>query len=416
MVPLGAVLLAPGHPASSSGCRQPLLRRGRDQPGRRAHHRRRPRRLPRHGPAAVLRRRPGHEARALRAPGHPRVRVVAAGLLLTAFVAARIVGGSFSRSGSTAAPATPTSACLLARRAGPARRDGGRRDPGPQRAVPDPAAQRWFTRLGSASLVVYLFHGFLVKGAEYADIGALTEQDPVTGFLLVSGAAVLVSLLFRHAGRQAPQQARRPDLDALLRARPQRPPGARPPPRHRPAAARDDAPRPPQSALGDPLHRRLAAAADPGSRSAAARCAAPTPASSRAPRRVRALRGGPGATAPAPPAGAGAPAGPAGRPGGPAGCLRGGAWSPPRSASRSRCHGSPTRIDTGRPRRRSTGRPAVRIRCGPQIANGTSGAPVSRASATAPGISARTVYDVLTPASGKRPTASPRRSRDRARR
>ena len=56
------------------------------------------------------------------------------------------------------------------------------------------------------------------------------------------------------------------------------------------------------------------------------------------------------------------------------------------------------------------GRPAgcaVRIRCGPQIAIGTSGAPVARASATAPGISARTVYDVLTPASGKIPTASP---------
>ena len=69
--------------------------------------------------------------------------------------------------------------------------------------------------------------------------------------------------------------------------------------------------------------------------------------------------------------------------------------------------GSPTSSETGRPRVRSSGRPAVRIRCGPQIAIGSSGAPVSRARATAPGIRARTVYDVLTPASGKIPTASP---------
>ena len=26
----------------------------------------------------------------------------------------------------------------------------------------------WFTRMGAATLVVYLFHGFVVKGAEYA--------------------------------------------------------------------------------------------------------------------------------------------------------------------------------------------------------------------------------------------------------
>ena len=58
-----------------------------------------------------------------------------------------------------------------------------------------PRSQRWFTQLGAASLVVYLFHGFFVKGAEYADVGGLSERDPVTAFLAVTGAAVCISLL-----------------------------------------------------------------------------------------------------------------------------------------------------------------------------------------------------------------------------
>jgi fucose 4-O-acetylase-like acetyltransferase len=58
-----------------------------------------------------------------------------------------------------------------------------------------PRSQRWFTPLGGASLVVYLFHGFFVKAAEYAGVGDLVVHDPVTSFLLVSGTAVGVSLL-----------------------------------------------------------------------------------------------------------------------------------------------------------------------------------------------------------------------------
>ena len=58
-----------------------------------------------------------------------------------------------------------------------------------------PRSQRWFTSLGSASLVVYLCHGFVVKGAEYAGVGSLSERDPVTAFLAVTAAAVGVSLL-----------------------------------------------------------------------------------------------------------------------------------------------------------------------------------------------------------------------------
>lgn len=62
-----------------------------------------------------------------------------------------------------------------------------------------PRSQRWFTPLGSASLVVYLFHGFFVKAAEYAGVEGLVEHDPVTGFLLVTGSAVAVALLLAAA-------------------------------------------------------------------------------------------------------------------------------------------------------------------------------------------------------------------------
>ena len=62
-----------------------------------------------------------------------------------------------------------------------------------------PRSQRWFTSLGSASLVVYLCHGFVVKGAEYAGVGTLSERDPVTAFLAVTAAAVGVSLLLAAA-------------------------------------------------------------------------------------------------------------------------------------------------------------------------------------------------------------------------
>ncbi len=62
-----------------------------------------------------------------------------------------------------------------------------------------PRSQRWFTPLGAASLVVYLFHGFLVKAGEYSGVGALSERDPVTGFLAVTATAVLVTLLLSAA-------------------------------------------------------------------------------------------------------------------------------------------------------------------------------------------------------------------------
>ena len=125
----------------------------------------------------------------------PRVRVVAAGLLVTAFVAATFLNGvskewlywrtgypdlgvpfwlgMICRAGVMLVAATLALSALSL----------------------IPTSQRWFTPLGSASLVVYLFHGFFVKGAEYAGLGGASEQDPITAFLLVTGGAVLVSLL-----------------------------------------------------------------------------------------------------------------------------------------------------------------------------------------------------------------------------
>jgi len=59
-----------------------------------------------------------------------------------------------------------------------------------------PRSARWFTPLGSASLVVYLGHGFVVKGADYAGVDDLVAHAPGLGFVLltVAGAALAVLL------------------------------------------------------------------------------------------------------------------------------------------------------------------------------------------------------------------------------
>jgi fucose 4-O-acetylase-like acetyltransferase len=53
----------------------------------------------------------------------------------------------------------------------------------------------WFSRLGAASLVVYLFHGFFVKAAEYAGFEEWAADKPTVSFLVVTTAAVVVSLI-----------------------------------------------------------------------------------------------------------------------------------------------------------------------------------------------------------------------------
>jgi fucose 4-O-acetylase-like acetyltransferase len=127
---------------------------------------------------------------------HPRARVVAAVLLTAAFVGATLVAGHVSKEwlywrtgypdlgvpfwlGATVRLGLLALAGTLALSA----------------LSLVPRSHRWFTRLGSASLVVYLFHGFFVKAAVYAHVGRLSERDPVTAFLLVTGGAVAVSLL-----------------------------------------------------------------------------------------------------------------------------------------------------------------------------------------------------------------------------
>lgn len=58
-----------------------------------------------------------------------------------------------------------------------------------------PHGGRWFTRLGAASLVVYLCHGFFVKTAYYGGFSDWADAHPRTALLLVPFGAVPVALL-----------------------------------------------------------------------------------------------------------------------------------------------------------------------------------------------------------------------------
>jgi fucose 4-O-acetylase-like acetyltransferase len=57
-----------------------------------------------------------------------------------------------------------------------------------------PRTKTWFTALGGATLVVYLFHGFFVLGAEFAGFpGWATDHMPLA-WVLITVAAVLLAL------------------------------------------------------------------------------------------------------------------------------------------------------------------------------------------------------------------------------
>ena len=58
-----------------------------------------------------------------------------------------------------------------------------------------PRASGWFTRMGAYTLVIYLMHGFVVLGAEYAGLPSWASDHPVLGFLVVTPAAIGLSLL-----------------------------------------------------------------------------------------------------------------------------------------------------------------------------------------------------------------------------
>jgi fucose 4-O-acetylase-like acetyltransferase len=67
-----------------------------------------------------------------------------------------------------------------------------------------PRTGGWFTRLGAATMVVYLFHGFLVRAAEYAGVDDLLVGSPWAALLVTTAAAVVLAL-----GLAAPPVSRR---------------------------------------------------------------------------------------------------------------------------------------------------------------------------------------------------------------
>lgn len=58
-----------------------------------------------------------------------------------------------------------------------------------------PRVGGWFTRLGAMTLVVYLFHGFFIKGADYAGYPDWAAAHPLVALALTTLAAVGLSLL-----------------------------------------------------------------------------------------------------------------------------------------------------------------------------------------------------------------------------
>lgn len=57
-----------------------------------------------------------------------------------------------------------------------------------------PPRRTWYSALGGASLVVYLCHGFLVRGADYAGLFDWTTAAPWDGLLVASALSVAVAL------------------------------------------------------------------------------------------------------------------------------------------------------------------------------------------------------------------------------
>jgi fucose 4-O-acetylase-like acetyltransferase len=58
-----------------------------------------------------------------------------------------------------------------------------------------PKARSWFTTLGAATIVVYLFHGFFVLSAQYEGYPDWTEQHEVVSFVVTTLAAIGLALL-----------------------------------------------------------------------------------------------------------------------------------------------------------------------------------------------------------------------------
>ena len=58
-----------------------------------------------------------------------------------------------------------------------------------------PRARSWFTTLGAATLVVYLFHGFFVLSAQYEGFPDWADRHVVWSFVVTTSSAVVLALL-----------------------------------------------------------------------------------------------------------------------------------------------------------------------------------------------------------------------------
>src|SRR4051812_11844201 len=58
-----------------------------------------------------------------------------------------------------------------------------------------PRVNGWFTRMGAATLVVYLFHGFFIKSAEYAGYPDWADEHRAVSLLLTTLVAASLALL-----------------------------------------------------------------------------------------------------------------------------------------------------------------------------------------------------------------------------
>ncbi len=56
----------------------------------------------------------------------------------------------------------------------------------------------WFSRMGSATLVVYLFHGFAVKGLSYTPLATWAEAHPLSAVVVFTAGAVLLAMLLAY--------------------------------------------------------------------------------------------------------------------------------------------------------------------------------------------------------------------------
>ena len=58
-----------------------------------------------------------------------------------------------------------------------------------------PRVGGWFARMGAYTLVVYLFHGFVIKGVDYTDFPGWAVEHPDLALALTTVGGLLLALL-----------------------------------------------------------------------------------------------------------------------------------------------------------------------------------------------------------------------------